>query len=179
MRESFISSTNRFAIIIIIATSMCVLFVRQGQAEKYEIIFPDKIKTEDVIPRTYSDRLPPIEVGRFNSIEAINLSNEIKYLVPTANYTKAIISMFGYAKGPIQKECKAGLIMFPDEKEIISAWSRDRAFILTNEISTNVHNKSKYFEGQIEIDIAFPQYILGFYNTCNSNIELNVYYTLK
>jgi len=65
------------------------------------------------------------------------------YVVETSGYRQAIISLIRPLETTALENCRAGVIMLPNEKAII--------------------------------DIKFPAYILGFYNSCNSQIVLNPY----
>ena len=56
--------------------------------------FPEKLITQDVnsIPSTALRKIENVEVGTFTSMEVIDLSP--KYMLDTAGYTKANVSLF-------------------------------------------------------------------------------------
>lgn len=137
--------------------------------------FPEKQITQDVnsIPRTALRKIENVEVGTFTSMEVIDLSP--KYLLETDGYTKATVSLFGFPKAKDFADCQVGFVLLPNEKVIWKAWQVDRAMILSKELSTKVTDKTKYFQGQIEIDIHFQSYIVGFFNTCSTNVEVSMY----
>jgi hypothetical protein len=137
--------------------------------------FPEKQITQDVnsIPSTVLRKIENVEVGTFTSMEVIDLSP--KYLLETDGYTKATVSLFGFPKAKDFVDCQVGFVLLPNEKVIWKAWQVDRAMILSKELNTKVTDKTKYFQGQIEIDIQFPSYIVGFFNTCSTNVELSMY----
>lgn len=141
--------------------------------------FPEKQITQDVnsIPSTVLRKIENVEVGTFTSMEVIDLSP--KYKLETDGYTKANVSLFGFPKAKDFADCQVGFVLLPNEKAIWKAWQVDRAMILSKELNTSVTDKTKYFQGQIEIDIHFPSYIVGFFNTCSTNVEVNMYSYLK
>ena len=141
--------------------------------------FPEKLITQDVnsIPSTALRKIENVEVGTFTSMEVIDLSP--KYLLDTDGYTKANVSLFGFPKAKDFADCQVGFVLLPNEEAIWKAWQVDRAMILSKELNTKVTDKTKYFQGQIEIDIHFPSYMVGFFNTCATNVEVNMYSYLK
>ncbi|MBW2473963.1 MAG: hypothetical protein JRE56_05145 [Deltaproteobacteria bacterium] len=141
--------------------------------------FPEKLITQDVnsIPSTALRKIENVEVGTFTSMEVIDLSP--KYMLDTAGYTKANVSLFGFPKAKDFADCQVGFVLLPNEEAIWKAWQVDRAMILSKELKTKVTDKTKYFQGQIEIDIHFPSYMVGFFNTCATNVEVNMYSYLK
>lgn len=141
--------------------------------------FPEKQITQDVnsIPSTVLRKIENVEVGTFTSMEVIDLSP--KYKLETDGYTKANVSLFGFPKSQEFKDCQVGFVLLPNEKAIWKAWQVDRVMILSKELKTKVTDKTKYFQGQIEIDIHFPSYVVGFFNTCSTNVEVNMYSYLK
>ena len=50
---------------------------------------------------------------------------------------------------------------------------------LVEELNTGINKDKKFFQGQVEIDIKFPSYRLGFYNTCGQKVTINFYAYLK
>lgn len=159
-----------------------VFFSNAAMAENVCVVnFPEKITTQDVysIPKVDIGRIEAVEVGRFTSIESLNLSNEQKYTLKNKGYTKAVINIFGFVRSPSQKECRVGTIMMPDEEEIVKAWRISRYFALTEEVQITVGKTKQYFHGKTEFDLSFEKYLFGFYNTCDSNVNLSVYYYLK
>ncbi|PLX78047.1 MAG: hypothetical protein C0614_08950 [Desulfuromonas sp.] len=102
------------------------------------------------------------------------------YTLDTNGYRQATVSIFGTAENLIdQKGCRVGVVMLPREMSVVEAWKKDRFLALAEEINASVSRTDKYFQGQIDIDIKFPSYILGFYNTCSSKVTLNLYSYLK
>ena len=141
--------------------------------------FPEKVITQDVnsIPNTALRKIEDVEVGTFTSMEVIDLSP--KFLLDTDGYTKAIVSLFGFPKARDFADCQVGFVLLPNEDAIWRAWKVDRAMVLSKELRTEVTDQTKYFQGQIEINIHFPSYMVGFFNTCATNVEVNMYSYLK
>lgn len=141
--------------------------------------FPEKQITQDVnsIPNTVLRKIENVEVGTFTSMEVIDLSP--KYMLETDGYTKATVSLFGFPKSRDFEDCQVGFVLLPNEKAIWKAWQVDRSMILSSELNTKVTDQTKYFQEQIEIDIHFPSYIVGFFNTCSTNVEVSMYSYLK
>lgn len=147
--------------------------------EVYITNFPDKVITQDVnsIPNTALIKFEDIEVGTLTSMEVIDLSP--KFLLDTDGYTKANVSLFGFPKAKDFADCQVGVVLLPNQESIWRAWKVDRAMVLSKELKTTVTDQTKYFQGQIEIDIHFPSYMVGFFNTCATNVEVNMYSYLK
>ena len=159
---------------LLLASNICL-----AADEVYITNFPEKLITQDVnsIPNTALRKIENVEVGTFTSMEVMDLSP--KYLLDTDGYTKANVSLFGFPKAKDFADCHVGFVLLPNEETILKAWQVDRAMILSKELTTKVTDKTKYFQGQIEIDIHFPSYMVGFFNTCATNVEVNMYSYLK
>lgn len=140
--------------------------------------YPDKLTTQDVnsIPRTSMGRVEKVKVVK-TAIEDLDVS--ANFIVKTEGYREAVVSLFGQAKAKKITSCRVGVVFLPNEKQILSAWLNDKSLVLAEEVATSADPVKRYFQGQIEMDIKFPSYLLGFYNTCDSDVELNVYTYLK
>jgi hypothetical protein len=167
-------------IILLACLLTCLFWANNCFADGvYVTNFPEKQITQDVnsIPSTVLNKIENIDIGTFTYLEVMDLSK--KYLLDTGGYTKATVSMFGFPKAFDFKDCRVGVVLLPNEDAIWKAWQEDRVMILSSEVSTKVTAKDKYFQGQIEIDLHFPSYMIGFYNTCSTNVEISIYSYLK
>jgi hypothetical protein len=140
--------------------------------------FPKKQIMQDVnsIPKTHMGRVERVKVPT-TAIENIDLS--AKYVVKTEGYRQATVSLIGQAKSVDVSRCRVGVVLLPNEAQVLAAWQNDKLLALSEEVTTGVNPGEKYFQGQIGIDIKFPSYLLGFYNTCNTAVEMNLYLYLK
>ena len=163
---------------VLVVILMCLLWANNSFSENvYVTNFPEVQITQDVEPRTDLAVIERINVGTFTTKEVMTLSS--KYILDTKGYAKATLSLFGFPKAREFADCRVGVILLPDQAAIWKAWEEDRATILVRELGVNVYKDEKYFQGQGEIDINFPSYMVGFYNTCNTNIEVSLYSYLK
>ena len=162
------------SLLLLLASSPCL-----AADEVIITNFPDKVITQDVnsIPNTALRKMENVEVGTFTSMEVMDLSP--KYLLDTDGYTKARVSLFGFPKAKDFADCQVGFVLLPNEDAIWKAWQVDRVMILAKELKTEVTDTTMYFQGQIEIDIHFPSYMVGFFNTCATNVEVNMYSYLQ
>ncbi|MDT8440526.1 MAG: hypothetical protein RQ723_02560 [Desulfuromonadales bacterium] len=126
-------------------------------------------------PATHMGRIEQVEVDP-TSIGQMNFSD---YLLETAGYRQATVSLIGTLASGEHGSCRVGVLMLPRETTIIEAWKRDRFLGLVDEVSAGVGEGATYMQGQLDIDIKFPAYVLGFYNTCPVKVTLSLYSYLK
>jgi hypothetical protein len=166
---------------LLVCLYICIFWVNNCFSEDgvYVNNFPEKQITEDVnsIPSTVLKKIENIDVGTYTSLEVMDLSKKV--ILDTDGYTKGTFSLFGFPKAIDFKDCRVGVVLLPNEDAIWKAWKEDRVMVLSREVSTKVSAKDKYFQGQIEVDLHFPSYMIGFYNTCSANVEVSLYSYLK
>ena len=134
------------------------------------------IQDVNSIPKTHMGRVERVKVPT-TAVENLDLS--AKYVVKTEGYRQATVSLVGQPKSVDISRCRVGVVLLPNEAQVLAAWQNDKLLALSEEVTTGVNPGEKYFQGQIDIDIKFPSYLLGFYNTCNTEVEMNLYLYLK
>jgi hypothetical protein len=123
-------------------------------------------------------------MGRVENVKLLTtaieeLDTSANYTVQTEGYGRATVSLIGQVKKLDFARCRVGVVLIPYEKPVLSAWVKDKELPLSEEVATSVSPGQKYFQGQIDIDIKFPKYLLGFYNSCEAEVDVSLYMYLK
>lgn len=133
--------------------------------------------TRDIhsIPATHMGRIEQVEVAP-TGIGQMSFSD---YVLETAGYSQVTVSLIGKVASVEHGRCRVGVLMLPREKTIVEAWKKNRFLGLVDEVSAGVGEGELYVQGQLDLDIKFPVYVLGFYNTCPVEVSLSLYSYLK
>jgi hypothetical protein len=132
------------------------------------------VAVREPIPATQLQRRTEL-VSAGDRLEANSLA-EARPL-EAAGFTQVVLSLAGMVKGEVRRPGAAGVLLLPDEPEIVRAFLEhgELQFALEVQAPLSPGGSGRFHSGQEVFHLGFPRYRVYFYNAGERALEATLY----